>query len=153
MAQPHPQPMLPPTLGTAGRLTGGHRRQAETPQGSSTHARSRPGPRRSHSTPYSEHLVLPQRPGARSWSRGQRMRSPVNLNTRVCMPSPQTHSQCLHVGVLRHIPHLHRAVMGRAVELMGASTERQPLGGSWKEGRRGPGLQQARQRSGLGRTS
>ena len=153
MAQPHPQPMLPPTLGTAGRLTGGHRRQAGTPQGSSTHARSRPGPRRSHSTPCSEHLVLPQRPGARSWSRGQRMGSPVNLNTRVCMPSPQAHSQRLHVGVLRHIPHLHRAVMGRAVELMGASAERQALGGSWKEGRRGPGLQQARQRSGLGRTS
>lgn len=71
MAQPHPQPMLPPTLGTASRFTGGHRRQAGTPRGSSTHARSRPGPRRSHSTPCSEHLVLPRRPGARSWSRGQ----------------------------------------------------------------------------------
>lgn len=52
----------------------------------------------------------------------------MNLNTRVCMPSPWAHSQRLHVGVLRHIPHLHRAVMGRAVELVGASAERQPLG-------------------------
>lgn len=43
------------------------------------------------------------------------------------IPSPRAHSQRLHVGVLRHVPHLHRAVVGRAVELVGASAERQPL--------------------------
>lgn len=129
MAQPHPQPTLPPTLGRAGRLTGGHRRQAGTPRGSSTHARSRPGPRRSHSTPCSEHPVRPQRPGARSWSRGQ-MDDEVTHepeHTRVHALS-RAHLQRLHIGVLCHIPHLHRAVVGCAVELVGASAECQPLG-------------------------
>ena len=52
----------------------------------------------------------------------------MNLDTHVCMPYPRAHSQRLHVGVLCHIPHLHRTVVGRAVELVGASAERQPLG-------------------------
>lgn len=51
---------------------------------------------------------------------------PVYEHRYTACPLP-AHSQCLHVGVLCHIPHLHGAVMGRAVELVGASTERQPL--------------------------
>lgn len=52
-------------------LTGGHRRQAETPLGSSTHARSRPGPRLSHSTLGSRSPMQPQHPGARTWRRAE----------------------------------------------------------------------------------
>lgn len=52
-------------------LTGGHRRQAETPLGSSTHAQSRPGPRLSHSTLGSRRPMQPQHPGARSWREEQ----------------------------------------------------------------------------------
>lgn len=41
-----------------------------------------------------------------------------------CLPE---HSQCLHIGVLCYVPHLHRAVVGSAVELVGASSEGQSL--------------------------
>ena len=145
MAQPHPQPTLPPTLGTAGRLTGGHRRQAGTPRGSSTHARSRPGPQRSHSTPCSEHPVQPQRPGARSWSRGQ-MDDEVTHepeHTRVHALSPGTLTASPHRSSL---PHSTPSQSGHGGCLCGTPAS----GSSWKEGRRGPGLQQARQRSGPG---
>ena len=76
--------------GAAGRLTGGRRRQAGTPRGSSTHARSHPGPRRSRSTPCSEHPVQPQHPGARSWRGGQRedgvTREPARAHPRALCP-------------------------------------------------------------------
>lgn len=68
-----------------------------------------------------------------------------------CVPSPRAHSQCLHVGVLCHIPHLHGAVMGRAVELVGASTECQPLRVHGKRTR--ADLARRRDRSGPGRMS
>lgn len=56
---------------TADCLTGGHRRQAGIPPGSSTPAQSHPGPRPSHSTLGSEHPMQPQHPGARSWREEQ----------------------------------------------------------------------------------
>lgn len=151
MAQPHPQPTMPPTLGTAGRLTGGHRRQAGTPRGSSTHARSRPGPRRSHSTPCSEHPVRPQRPGARSWSRGQ-MDDEVTHepeHTRVHALSPGTLTASPHRSSL---PHSTPSQSGRGMccRAGGCLCGTPAPGSSWKEGRRGPGLHQARQRSGPG---
>lgn len=154
MAQPHPQPMLPPTLGTAGRLTGGHRRQAGTPLGSSTHARSRPGPRRSHSTPCSEHLVQPQRPGARSWSRGQ-------TEDEVTREPEHTRVHALSLGTLTASPRRSspphstpsQSGHGTCCRAGGCLCGTPAPGGSWKEGRRGPGLQQARQRSGPGTTS
>lgn len=43
------------------------------------------------------------------------------------LPAHPQHSQRLHVGVLRHVPHLHGAVVGRAVQLVGASAESQTL--------------------------
>lgn len=125
---PAPAPPWSPALRGCHRLTGGRRRQAGTPQGSSTRVQSRPGPQLSHSTPCPEHPALPQRPGARSWRRHRGgLASVVTSHMHTRTPSPHTHSQRLHVGVLCHIPHLHRAVVGRAVELVGASTERQPL--------------------------
>lgn len=64
------------------------------------------------------------------------MGSHVNSHTHIHTPSPHINSQCLHVGVLRHVPHLHRAVMGRAIELVRASAERQSL---WVQGEKAKG--------------
>jgi hypothetical protein len=92
---PHPSPEPPP--GTAGHLTGGHRRQAGTPRGSSTHVQSRPGPRLSHSTRGSRRPVQPQHPGAQSWRAAQsRMRA---SNTRT------THPHALCLSTLTASPH------------------------------------------------
>lgn len=54
----------------------------------------------------------------------------VNSCPHVALPvlSAWAHSQGLHVGVLGCIPHLHRAVVGSAVELVGTSSEGQSLG-------------------------
>lgn len=128
---PGPQSPALPGHSPADCLTGGHRRQAGTPLGSSTHAQSHPGPRLSHSTPGSGHPVQPQRPGARTW-RKERSRKGGSRATpcpHVGLPPccPPGHSQRLHVGVLSCVPHLHRAVVGSAVELVGASSEGQSL--------------------------
>lgn len=129
--EPSSQP-TEPRHSPANCLTGGHRRQAGTPPGSSTHARSHPCPRLSHSTLGSGHPMQPQHPGAQTWrgraEQGGRVTcelSPTRGPVRVL--SAQAHSQRLHVGVLGCIPHLHRAVVGSAVELVGTSSEGQSL--------------------------
>lgn len=88
--QPHPAHGAP-TWRSCHLLTGGRRRPAGTPQGSSTHAQSRPGPQLSRSTPCPEHPVLPRRLGVRSW-RGDRgkLGSHVASHTHTCTPSPHT---------------------------------------------------------------
>lgn len=143
MAQPPPQPTLPPTLGTAGRLTGGRRRQAGFPRGSSTRARSRPGPRRSRSTPCLEHPARPRRPGARSWSGGQTedevTREPGHTRVYALPPGTLTASPRRS-----SLPHSTPSQNGRGMccRAGGCLCGTPAPGGSWKEGRRGPELQQ-----------
>lgn len=83
----------------------------------------------------------------------RRTRSPVNLDTHVCMPSP--------LGTLTasprrsSLPHSTPSQNGRGTccRAGGCLCGTPAPGGSWKEGRKRPELQQPRQRSGPGRTS
>lgn len=65
-------------------------------------------------------------PKAGEWG-GRGGRGHPCTGAHIPTPPPRAHSQRLHVGVLRHVPHLHGAVVGRAVELVGASAESQAL--------------------------
>lgn len=139
VAQPHPQPMrvAPSMPGAAGRLTGGRRRQAGTPRGSSTHARSRPGPRQSRSTPCSEHPVQPQHPGARSWRGGQR-------EDGVTREPARTHPRALCLRILTASPrrssppHSTPSQSGRGTccRAGGCLCGMPAPKGAWKEGKR-----------------
>lgn len=72
----------------------------------------------------SDSILVPKAGGGEGAEGGW---GPTCTGTCICTPFPRAHSQCLHIGVLCHVPHLHRTVMGCAIELVGSSAECQTL--------------------------